>query len=251
MELTITDGIADLRIGGPIDMDWADALAEHAATLHATPSLRVVKLSAEGRFFSPGGDLAWMRQQDDRHAAITALAGRFHEGIVALTTLDAPVVARIHGPAAGGGMSFALCADIAIAGESAWFTMAYTAAGLSPDGGGSWLLPRIVGQRRATELILTNRRVSAAEAAQLGIVTRVVPDAELDEAVDETVAQLATGATRAYGAAKRLLRESATATFAEQLDAEVASIAQLAASPTGTEGINAFLEKRPAVFPAG
>lgn len=248
MELSIDGGIADLRIGGPIDMDWATGLVAHARTLHGTPGLRVVRLSAEGRFFSPGGDLTWMNAQPDRQQAISDLAGAFHEGIIGLTTLDAPVVAKIHGPAAGGGMSFALCADIAIAGESAWFTMAYTAAGLSPDGGGSWLLPRIVGQRRATELILTNRRVNAAEAADLGIVTRTVPDDELDAAVEEVVALFARGATPAYGASKRLLQASGDASFAEQLDAEVASIAALAASPTGTEGIAAFLEKRPPVF---
>ena len=132
MELSIDGGIADLRIGGPIDMDWATGLVAHARTLHGTPGLRVVRLSAEGRFFSPGGDLTWMNAQPDRQQAISDLAGAFHEGIIGLTTLDAPVVAKIHGPAAGGGMSFALCADIAIAGESAWFTMAYTAAGLTP-----------------------------------------------------------------------------------------------------------------------
>lgn len=249
MDLVITKGVAELRIGGPIDRAWVDGLLEHTARLHDEPGLRVVKIIAGGRHFCPGGDLHFMHASADRETDVRALAGRFHEGILALTSLDAPVVARVHGPAAGGGMSFALCADLAIAAESAWFTMAYTAAGLSPDGGGSWLLPRIVGQRRAADLILTNRRVSAREAEALGIVTRAVPDAQLDSAVDELVAQLAGGATAAYGAAKRLLAAAPHATFAAHLDAERDQIAALAASPAGSEGIAAFAEKRAPRFP--
>jgi 2-(1,2-epoxy-1,2-dihydrophenyl)acetyl-CoA isomerase len=245
------DPVAHVSVTGPIDMAWAEAFRDRVRALATQDGLRVVVLAAEGRFFSPGGDLAWMEAQDDPEAGLLALAGTFHEGIAALAALPVPVVARVHGPAAGGGLSLMLGADIAIAAESAFFTMAYSGVGLSPDGGGSWLLPRIVGVRRATEIILTNRKIGAAEAVELGLVTRAVPDAELDAAVDALVAQLAAGPTAAYAASKRLLARSVDSTFSDQLAAEAASIAQLAGAPTGQEGIAAFLARRAPRFPAG
>jgi 2-(1,2-epoxy-1,2-dihydrophenyl)acetyl-CoA isomerase len=131
-----------------------------------------------------------------------------------------------------------------LAAESARFTMAYTAAGLSPDGGSTWLLPRIVGHRRAAELALTNRRLDAAEAAELGIVTRVVADADLDAEVAELARALAAGPTRAYGEVKRLLSLSPTRTLSEQLADEAQTIGRMAGGPAAREGIAAFLQKR-------
>jgi 2-(1,2-epoxy-1,2-dihydrophenyl)acetyl-CoA isomerase len=126
--------------------------------------------------------------------------------------------------------------------------MAYTAAGLSPDGGSTWYLPRIVGVRRAAELMLLNDRLDAQAAAALGIVTRVVADEDLEREVDLVARALATGPTRAYGAVKRLLRTSATSTLGAQLAEESATIAELAAAPDGREGVAAFLAKRAPVF---
>lgn len=249
MMLSVDDGIADLRVSGAIDPDWASAFSEHVRELRERADLRVVKLSGDGRFFCPGGDLAWMRAQADPESALHRLATTLHDGVLGLAALDAPVVARVHGAAAGAGLSLVLGADFAIAGASATFTVAYTTVGLSPDGGASWLLPRIVGQRRATELILTNRRLGAEEAAQLGIVTSAVDDDALDAAVDALVAQLAAGPTAAYGATKRLLQRSSQRDFADQLNAEANSLSALAGSATGREGIAAFLDKREAVFP--
>jgi 2-(1,2-epoxy-1,2-dihydrophenyl)acetyl-CoA isomerase len=241
---------AIIDVTGAIDLPWAEAFRDRAEALHGDPDLRVVTMAGEGKFFSLGGDLAWMAAQEDPTAGLLELVAAFHAGIVALITLPVPVVARVHGPAAGGGMSLVLGADLAIAAESAYFTMAYSGVGLSPDGGGSWLLPRIVGARRATEIIMSNRRVGATEAAQLGIVSRVVPDDELDTAVDELVTTLASGPTASYGATKRLLALAAESTLEEQLAAEAQSIAALAASPTGQEGIAAFLARRAPAFPA-
>jgi 2-(1,2-epoxy-1,2-dihydrophenyl)acetyl-CoA isomerase len=162
--------------------------------------------------------------------------------------LPAPVVAAVQGSAAGAGMSLAAAADLVLAGASSRFVMAYTAIGLTPDGSGTWTLPRLVGLRRALELTLTNRRLSAEEAVAEGIATRVVPD---DQLADEALAlarSLAAGPTGALGAAKRLLRESIGRDLEAQLALETESLARAANSADSREGIAAFLEKRPADF---
>lgn len=248
MLIEVADGVARVPVGAPIDADWSRAFRDGAAALRERDDVRVVLLAGEGRFFSPGGDLVWMSAHSDRSAAVRELADTLHEGLLHLAALDAPVIARVHGIAAGAGVSLVLVADIAIAGASASFTLAYTAVGLSPDGGSTWLLPRIVGRRRAAELMLLNRRIDAAEASAIGIVTRTVADEDLDAAIDEIIDRLRSGPTAAYGAVKRLLAGSSQATLHEQLAAETNEIAALAGSPTGVEGIAAFLEKRPPVF---
>ncbi len=250
----IADGIARLTLATPdtgnsIDPAMALALKDTAAELATRDDVRVVVLAAEGRFFCVGGNIEYFASADDPRAALHGLATDLHAGLLGLAALDAPVIARVHGAAAGAGMSLVCAADIAIGGPGASFTVAYTGIGLSPDGGSSWLLPRIVGRRTAAELMLTNRRVKADEAKTLGFLTEVVSEEELDARVDELAAKLAAGPLAAHGAVKRLLDSSATAGFAEQLAAEADSIATLAASPTGVEGAAAFLAKRPPVFP--
>jgi 2-(1,2-epoxy-1,2-dihydrophenyl)acetyl-CoA isomerase len=126
--------------------------------------------------------------------------------------------------------------------------MAYTRAGLSPDGGGSWFLPRIVGLRRATELLLCNSVLSGEEAARAGIVTKVVPDERLDAEVDALAAKLSTGPAAAYASVKRLLSTSPTASLQEQLDDEARAIASNAAHADGREGVAAFLARREPKF---
>jgi 2-(1,2-epoxy-1,2-dihydrophenyl)acetyl-CoA isomerase len=250
VEVRVQGGVAHIPVGAPIYMDWARGLHDATAALAARDDVRVVLLAGEGRFFSPGGDLVWMNAQRDRVAALFELATTLHAGLEGLAALPAPVVARVHAAAAGAGFALVLAADIAVAGASASFTMAYTGVGLSPDGGSTWMLPRIVGRRRATELMLLNPRIDAQQAQQLGIVTRTVGDAELDETVDEIVRRLASGPTAAYGAVKRLLADSSQSSYSEQLAAEADAISWLAGSPTGAEGIAAFLEKRSPDFDA-
>jgi 2-(1,2-epoxy-1,2-dihydrophenyl)acetyl-CoA isomerase len=179
---------------------------------------------------------------------VLRLATQFHGGLEALAALDAPVICAVRGAAAGGGMSLAIACDIVLAAESARFTMAYTAIGFPPDGGSSWTLPRLVGRRRAAELMLLNERLDAPAALDLGLVTRVVPDAALDAEAAALARRLADGPTHAHGAVKRLLRESATRGFAEQMAEEARTIAALAAAPDGREGVAAFLEKRAPAF---
>jgi 2-(1,2-epoxy-1,2-dihydrophenyl)acetyl-CoA isomerase len=246
--LTIDGAVAELRVSGAIDLAWTQALGDHAAALRGNDGVRVVKLVGEGRFFCPGGDLGWMAGQADKQVAVHELATTLHTGLKDLAALDAPIVARVHGPAAGAGLSLVMAADIAIAADTATLVMAYAGVGLSPDGGSSWLLPRLVGRRRAAEIMMLNRPVKAPEAVALGLLTSAVPAEELDAAVDAVVQQLATGPTATYGAIKRLLGSSSQNDLDTQLDLEADQIAALAGSPTGAEGIAAFLEKRTPQF---
>ena len=146
------------------------------------------------------------------------------------------------------GLSLALLGDLVYAAESAVFTMAYTAAGLSPDGGSTYLLPRIVGLRRAQEMTLTNRRLSGAEAAEWGIATACVADDALTETAEMMAKRLADGPTRSFGRAKRLLADSFNTAFEAQMEHEGTSIAAAGAEPDGREGLDAFLNKRKPVF---
>ncbi|WP_205697959.1 enoyl-CoA hydratase/isomerase family protein [Conexibacter sp. SYSU D00693] len=249
VRLELRDGVADLVLARPdamnaIDPELAAALKARAQELTARDDVRCVLLRAEGRAFGAGGDLAAMAAAEDPGTMVHALASDFHDAIIALEALDAPVVTVVQGVAAGGGFSLAIVGDLVLAAESARFTMAYTAAALSPDGGSSWTLPRIVGLRKALALTLLNERLTAAQALELGLVSEVVADDALEARARELAATLAAGPTGAYGRAKRLLRAGATATFEEQLAREADDIATSAASDDGREGIAAFLAKR-------
>ena len=167
-----------------------------------------------------------------------------HAAMSRLTRMDAPMVAAVHGAVAGAGMSIAIACDIVIAAETTRFTVAYTRAGLVPDGSSTYFLPRIVGLKRALELTLTNRVFSAQEALQWGLVTRVVPDNDLLAQARAVAVQLANGPTRAYGLSKRLLHSGWTETLETQMENESQAIAHSARTRDAREGITAFLEKR-------
>jgi 2-(1,2-epoxy-1,2-dihydrophenyl)acetyl-CoA isomerase len=138
--------------------------------------------------------------------------------------------------------------DLVIAADDSYFASAYLQIALTPDGGGSWALPRLVGMRKAMEILLLGERFTAADALSLGLVNRVVPAAELDAATSVVVASLATGPALALRNAKRLVRESLSRTLSEQLDAEKTSFAACAGTADFVEGITAFLAKRPPQF---
>ena len=248
VDVQVSDRIARLTLNSPdtgnaLNLELATALAQAAQGLRGS-DVGAVILTGAGKAFCVGGDLNYMRESGEVGDAVLRLATQFHAGLEALAALDAPVITAVRGAAAGGGMSLAIAGDIVLAADSARFTMAYTAIGFSPDGGSSWTLPRLVGLRRATELMLLNERLDAARAHELGLVTRVVTDDALDSTAGELARRLADGPTAAHGAVKRLLRESATREFSAQLGEEARTIAALAAGSDGREGVAAFLEKR-------
>jgi 2-(1,2-epoxy-1,2-dihydrophenyl)acetyl-CoA isomerase len=248
------DGVAHLALARPdhgnaIDLQLAKDLNTALTAWSHDPRVRAVLVTGDGPTFCVGGDLKdFAGHGDDRPQHLADITTYLHAAMSRLMRLPVPVVAAVQGSAAGAGMSLAAAADLVLAGASSRFVMAYTAIGLTPDGSGTWTLPRLVGLRRALELTLTNRRLSAEEAVAEGIATRVVPD---DQLADEALAlarNLAAGPTGALGAAKRLLRESMGRDLEAQLALETESLARAADSADSREGIAAFLEKRPADF---
>jgi 2-(1,2-epoxy-1,2-dihydrophenyl)acetyl-CoA isomerase len=254
VQLELREGVAQLTLARPdalnaIDLDLARQLLDAALRCHAERGLRAVLVRGAGRAFCAGGDLRAMSAAPAGMSAwLKEVTTYLHAALSHLVRLDAPVVAAVQGSAAGAGFSLVCACDLVVAAESARFAMAYTAAGLVPDGGGTFFLPRLVGLGRALDLALTNRQLSAREAADLGIVTRVVPDDQLDGEVGTLVARLAQGPTRALGATKRLLLASLGESLEAQLEAESRAISAAAATHDGPEGVRAFLERRPARF---
>lgn len=227
----------------------ARELSAIAIMCDESPDIRAVIVRATGKMFCAGGDLGvFGAAGDGASALIKEMAGDLHMGISRLTRMNAPVIAAVNGTAAGAGFSLALSADLVISVDSAKFVMAYTNAGLSPDGSSSYFLPRRVGDRRARELMLTNRVLSAEEALDWGIVNQVVAEADLDETVGKLAAKIAAGPTLAYGQVKSLLNASFDNGLETQMELESRGIADMARSQDGKEGIQAFLAKRKPTF---
>ena len=228
-----------------LDSLMASELKQAARQCAGDPELKVVILTAQGRFFCAGGDLKEMLSHGDEiGAAAQALADDFHAAISTLSRMQSVLLIAVNGVAAGGGFSLALIGDLVLAAESASFTMAYTRAGLCPDGASSHFLPRLVGLRKAQELILTNPVLDAREACELGLVTRVVADQELAAEVDRLAQELAAGARLPAAYARKLLLASPGYDLETQMALEGQLLAQCAASPDGREGIQAFVDKR-------
>jgi len=246
----VQDGLARLTFNRPnaansLNLEMVRELLDAATICSEDPTIRAVLLTGAGRFFCAGGDLKSFSAASDQVAKYVAeTADTLHAAIAKFANMNAPVVAAVNGTAAGAGMSLVCMTDIALAAESAKFTMAYTAAGLAPDGSSTYFLPRIVGIRRARELMFTSRRLSAEEACSLGIVERVVPDDELMLESENLARALANGPTLAFGAVKKLLLSSQTARLEDQLDAETSAIASMTRTSDGREGVMAFREKR-------
>jgi 2-(1,2-epoxy-1,2-dihydrophenyl)acetyl-CoA isomerase len=231
--------------GNAIDLVMAQGLADAAEACAADASVRCVVLTGAGRLFCAGGDVqAFAAAGDGAPAFLRTLADTLHGAIATLARMDKPLLVAVNGSAAGAGLSLALLGDVVIAARSAHFTAAYTGIGLTPDGGMTWLLPRLIGLRRAQSMILTNERVTAVEAAAIGLVTRVVEDDDLTDEVVRVAARLVAAPTAAIGAARRLLLASATSAFEEQLEREAASIARAGGRAESREGVAAFLARR-------
>ncbi|WP_146809216.1 MULTISPECIES: enoyl-CoA hydratase/isomerase family protein [Aneurinibacillus] len=246
----VRDNVATITLNrqeaaNAMNLDLAKDLMHVALKCDESPEVRAVIITGTGSAFSVGGDLKSFSEQGSHLPGhLKEVTTYLHAAISRLTRMDAPVIAAVNGVAAGAGMSLAIAADLVIAAESARFTMAYTRVGLTPDGSASYFLPRIVGLKRALELTLTNRVLSAQEAYELGIVTQVVPDTEVLTQANVTAAQLANGAKTALGAAKRLLHSGWNQTLETQMENEAQTLAKMAQTTEGIEGITAFLEKR-------
>jgi 2-(1,2-epoxy-1,2-dihydrophenyl)acetyl-CoA isomerase len=233
-----------------LNLEMMKMLSEALASAATDPAIEGVLLTGNGKAFCSGGDLKWISQQADSAGAVLyRLAPEFHNSIERIRRMEKPIVAAINGIAAGGGFSLALACDFRVMGESAVLRQAYTSSGLSMDGGGSFALPRILGLAKAMEIMAFDSPISAAEALEWGLVTKVVPD---DQVIPETLGMLSTltqGALHSFAWSKRLMLESFSNTLDTQLELERQGISDCAAHPNGQEGIKAFIEKRKPNFP--
>lgn len=211
---------------------------------------RALVLTGEGRAFCSGADLTDLLGEYDTGGPDLGrvLDEVFHPVVHSLTDCPVPTIAAVNGVAAGAGLGLALGCDLRVMAESAFLTSAFTAIGLAPDSGTTWLLPHHLGVSRALDIALTNRRVPADEALRLGLVSEVVADGDAREKAIELAGSLADGVPDSLVTTRRLIRGSGSMTFADALAAEREEQARLGATPEHREGVKAFVEKRPPDF---
>lgn len=237
-----------------INHDLAEGLREVAAGLATQGWARAVLLRASGKMFSAGGDLSEILQsradadEGGRREFFSSLVQGLHDAIRALRSIDAPVIAAVHGVAAGGGMSLALACDMILATPNARFVPAYPAIGLSTDGGMSWTLARAVGERKALQLLIDNRAIDAAEAMDIGIVSEILPGEDFDRLVMERAQRISQLPRRAIVGIRRLIEANRRMSFSDLLDLERQVIVDLYVSADAEEGLNAFAQRRSAKF---
>ena len=248
-------GVAGVAFNRPesanaINLDLARDLCDAIRICAEDPGIRAVVLRGEGRFFCAGGDLKDFGAQPPAQLPgyLERVTHFLHRAVATFTHMSSPIIAAVHGSAAGAGFSLACACDFVIAEKSAKFTMAYTKAGLTPDGSSTYFLPRIVGQRKALELAVLNPILSADEAYALGIVTRVVPDGQAAAFATAMATELAAGPTGAYGGVKRLLLASADNPLETQMARETEWLISRSKTKDAHEGIAAFLTKRTPKF---
>ena len=260
VSLVRADRIARLTLARPDAMNalnrgMMDALVAHTAALAADDDLRCVIIAGSGKHFMAGGDLhefgeMLARPPREREVYFTRLVERLHAAIENLHRMPHPVIACVHGAVAGFGLSLMCACDVVVAADSTYFTSAYRNIGLTPDGGCTYALPRLVGTRKAMEIVLLGERFDAAEALRLGLVNRVVSDAQLTQVVDALAARIAAGPPLAMRNGKRLVQRSLASSLSEQLQAEAISFGRCAATADFVEGLRAFIDKRPPQFRA-
>jgi 2-(1,2-epoxy-1,2-dihydrophenyl)acetyl-CoA isomerase len=232
------------------DKQFGEELLAAVEQAASDDAVRSVTITGAGRGFSSGADLrAGFDPTPEGHPDVQkALTERYHPIIVGLRRMPKPVLAAVNGPAVGIGCSLALAADLIVARESAYFLLAFINIGLVPDGGSSVLVPERVGLARAAEMAMLGELIGARQALEWGLINRVVADDEFGSTVDELAARLASGPTSAYAGVKRQLNEWLFARMDAQLSLEASIQQQAAASGDFLEGVQAFLEKRPAAF---
>lgn len=250
--------IATLTLNRPeslntLDPEMIDALIAHTAALAADENVRCVVIRGAGRHFMAGGDIRSFAGElsqppIERRAHFTRMVEHMHTAIENLRRMPHPVVASVHGAVAGFGLSLMCACDLAIAADTSYFTSAYRHLGLTPDGGMSYTLPRLVGLKKAMEIALLGDRFDATEALRLGLVNRVVAQSELESATRDLALTLAAGPMLAIRNGKRLLNESLSQSLSSQLLSEAESFGACSATTDFAEGVRAFLEKRTPTF---
>lgn len=257
--LNVRGAIATLTLNRPqamnaLGQEMAQALLARAKELQQAAGVKVVVVTGAGDHFMAGGDIKEFKRiiaaaPDRRRQDFLAMINDYvHPAIEILRGLPQPVVAKVRGACAGFGFSLMAGCDLAVVADNAYFTTGYSLLGTSADGGSTWFLPRLLGAKRAAELMLLAERIDAQQALSLGLVNRVVPLAELDSACDALAQRLAAGPAQAHAGTKRLLGQSLLTPLPEQLRAEAESFARCSATADFSEGVTAFVEKRKPAF---
>ncbi|MEM7208377.1 MAG: enoyl-CoA hydratase [Pseudomonadota bacterium] len=251
--VSIDQSIATVTLNRPdslnaLDFALAEGLNSALNDIARNDSVRCVVLTGSGGHFMAGGDIAFFKRvldsEDNARETISPLFKHVHGSIETLRGMPQPVIARVQGACAGFGVSLMSACDLAVAAEGSVFTLAYCHLGVSPDGGSTWSLPRIVGLKRANELMLLGDRFDATAAFQYGLINRVVEPEELDATVQQLARRLASGPAKAYARGKALMQQSLQTPLTEQLDTERDFFLQCTEEADFAEGVNAFLEKR-------
>jgi 2-(1,2-epoxy-1,2-dihydrophenyl)acetyl-CoA isomerase len=229
-----------------MNMQLLNELADAAVYCDNDSSLKAVLLTASGTtFFSAGGDVHELTAHGEKtKQVVKGLADVIHKAISTFSRMKPPVIVAVNGACAGAGFSLAMCGDIVIASDTASFIMAYTKAGLCPDGGASYFLSRLVGIRRTQELMFTNKRLSAQKALEWGLISKVVPPDTLMESAQKLASNLSQGSLNSHAIVKKLLLNTFTNSMETQMELEARYIAECASSKDGKEGLLAFKEKR-------
>jgi len=258
LRVELADGVASIILdrpeaGNALTPDMVEALILVTTELENDTDIRCVILRGTGDNFAAGGDVKGFHKSltQDRAAHLAGMERRVANGngaVHRLRRMRKPVLASVQGAVAGYGLSMFLSADLAIAADNAFFLMAYRHIGLTPDGGSSHLLPRLIGERRAMELTLMGNRIDAATALAWGMLNWTVPAEELAARTDKIARGLANGPTYALGHAKRLIRAAFASSWDDQVARENEQIAHSVASADHLEGVQAFVEKRQARF---
>jgi 2-(1,2-epoxy-1,2-dihydrophenyl)acetyl-CoA isomerase len=223
----------------PLAKEFAAALG----LAESDPSCHVLILQGSGRYFCAGGDVAGMADSDNKSEYLLDLAGAMHEVILAMARSRLVIIAAVHGPAAGAGLGLVLNADFVVASPDASFLSAYAGVGLTPDCGVSYLLPQIVGPRRAAQMCLGGRVVEARDGAEWGLASELVETAQLRGRAQELGESLAGGATQTLGPTKRLLSSRRLSAYADHLEDELRTISALGQDPDTIRRITAFAER--------
>lgn len=245
----VDHGLATLTLNRPdeanaMNLVMMQELMHVSIRCDEDPGIRALLITGSGPMFSAGGDMKAFAASEDTGTLLKEMTVYFHAAVSRLARMDPPVVIAVNGTAAGAGFSLAASGDITIAAASARFVSAYTAGGLSPDGSSTFFVPRLLGWRKAMELMLTNRSLTATEAAEWGLINKVVPDDELMAEATTIAGKLAAGPTKAYGKVKQMLQATFAETLESQMELEARNIADLTRTDDLREGVQAFVEKR-------
>jgi 2-(1,2-epoxy-1,2-dihydrophenyl)acetyl-CoA isomerase len=250
----VHDAVATITLDRPdalnaLDLAMGRALFDAALAADEDRGVRCVVITGAGNAFCAGGDVKSFHESGDRIGhLVKELTTYLHGAISRLMRSPKPFITAVNGVAAGGGMSLALSGDLVVASESAKFALAYSRIGATPDGSSSYFLPRLIGVRRALELHYLNRTLSAREALDWGLITRVLPDAGFRAEAAKLARQLAQGPTLAFGRAKELFHRSTTESLETQMELEAQAIAASGHTEDFRNAVAAFVAKKAPQF---